>query len=127
MSVKSLKKLRLLNSYFQEDPARIYKATVTRIKSFGLSFEIDQLMLEGFLHISELGSDYFLYDETRGALYGRHTGMTYTVGKMIEVRLLAVNFISQESQWEIGTGSRKKSSHPRREPGRERRKGGRRR
>lgn len=116
-SVKILKKLRLLDRYFKEDPSRVYTAAVSRIKPFGLSFEINTLMLEGFLHISQLGNDYFLYDDARGLLVGKHTGFTYSVGKSISVRLVRLDFILQESHWEIATAggkeeSRKRSFHP---------------
>ncbi len=112
-SVKVLKKLRLLNRYFEEDRTRIYEATVTRIKPFGLSFELQSLMLEGFLHISQLGNDYFLYNESRGTLVGRHTGFTYAMGTTIFVRLLSIDFILQESRFEIartGGGTKKNIS-----------------
>ncbi len=106
-SVKVLKKLRLLDSYFKEDPERVYKASVNRIKPFGLSFEVESIMLEGFIHISELGNDYFIYDEERGLLIGRHTGLTYAVGKEISVRVVSLDFIMQESRWELVGGKRK--------------------
>lgn len=110
-SVKILKKLRLLDRYYQEDPERVYQATVSRIKPFGISFEINTLMLEGFLHISQLGNDYFLYDDSRAVLVGKHTGFTYTVGKVITVRLVAIDFVMQESKWEIaGEGEKRKKT-----------------
>ena len=59
-SVKMLKKLRLLQHYLSEDPHRKYEAFITRIKPFGLYFELADLGLEGFLHISELENDYFI-------------------------------------------------------------------
>lgn len=113
MSVKVLKKLRLLHRYFEKDPTHVYSATINRIKPFGISFEIASLMLEGFLHISQLGNDYFLFDEQRGLLVGKHTGFTFTVGKIIDVRLLAVDFVLQESRWEMATeSSKQKKSFP---------------
>lgn len=99
MSVKTLKKLRLLHDYFKEDPSRIYNAIVTKIKPFGLFFELQDLMLEGFLHISELGDDYFVYDEKRNVLFGRHSGKLHKQGEPIQVRLQRVDLVMLESSW----------------------------
>ncbi|HSX10939.1 MAG TPA: VacB/RNase II family 3'-5' exoribonuclease, partial [Chlamydiales bacterium] len=61
-SVTVLKKLRLAGTYFAADPTRIYPAIVTRIKPFALFFEVPLFDLEGNIHISKLGKDYFEYN-----------------------------------------------------------------
>ncbi len=99
MSVKTLKKLRLLDKYFKEDPYREYNAVVTKIKPFGLFFELQDLMLEGFLHISELENDYFIFDERRNVLFGRSSGKIHKLGEPIKVRLSRVDLIQLESGW----------------------------
>ncbi|HSX12734.1 MAG TPA: VacB/RNase II family 3'-5' exoribonuclease [Rhabdochlamydiaceae bacterium] len=109
-SVKLLKKLRLLNHYLHQNPMRVYKAMVSRVKPFGLFFELQELFLEGFLHISEIGSDYYLYDQKRSAMVGKHTGKAFGVGTQIAVRLKAVNFILLESKWEMAQAKGKKES-----------------
>ncbi len=99
MSVKTLKKLRLLHKFFEEDNAREYNAVVTKIKPFGLFFELQELMLEGFLHISELENDYFVYDEARGLLFGRSSRKVHKLGETIKVKLERVDLIQLESKW----------------------------
>ncbi len=101
MSVKTLKKLRLLHRYYAEDPQREYKAVVTKIKPFGLFFELQELMLEGFLHISELEDDYFCFDEVRNVLYGRSSGKTHKLGEPIKVRLARIDLVQLESNWSL--------------------------
>ncbi|MBS0604079.1 MAG: ribonuclease R [Verrucomicrobia bacterium] len=113
MSVKTLKKLRLLHKYFSEDPYREYNAVVTKIKPFGLFFELQDLMLEGFLHISELENDYFVYDEKRNILFGRSSGKTHKLGETIKVRLARVDLIQLESSWLLSAegGARTRQPH----------------
>ncbi|MBI2812248.1 MAG: RNB domain-containing ribonuclease, partial [Candidatus Melainabacteria bacterium] len=113
MSVKTLKKLRLLNRYFQEDPAREYNAVITKIKPFGLFFELQDLMLEGFLHISELENDYFVYDEARNLLYGRSSGKVHRMGEPVVVRLTRVDLIQLESGWMLNTARKPKEDFSR--------------
>jgi ribonuclease R len=114
MSVKTLKKLRLLHTYFGEDPHREYKAIVTKIKPFGLFFEIQELMFEGFLHISELENDYFVYDEKRGIMQGRSTGKIHKLGEQIVVRLARVDLILLESNWALSSDMPRKFRSKRR-------------
>jgi ribonuclease R len=112
MSVKTLKKLRLLNKYFKEDPNREYNAIITKIKPFGLYFELQDLMIEGFLHISELENDYFIYDEKRGVLTGRSSGKVHQLGASLKVRLSHVDLIKIESGWILSAEGGLKERRP---------------
>ncbi len=113
MSVKTLKKLRLLHRYFSADPLREYNAVITKIKPFGLFFELQELMLEGFLHISELENDYFVHDEQRNLLFGRGSGKIHKLGDAIKVRLERVDLILLESNWNLSVEG---GGRPRRRP-----------
>lgn len=98
-----LKKLRYLQKLHEEDPNRSYNAVVTRVKNMGIIFEIVDLMLDSFLHVSELENDYFVYDEKRILLQGRHTGTSYSCGTKILVTLKTLDFITLESKWGLFT------------------------
>lgn len=100
-NVVLLKKLRLLKAMYEENPQRQYEAVVTKVKNFGISFEILELMLESFLHVSELHEDYYLYEEGNSTLRGRRTGHVYRSGDKITVMLKNVDLISLESLWNL--------------------------
>lgn len=112
MSVKTLKKLRLLDSYFKNDPHREFVAVVTKVKPFGVHFELNDLMLEGFLHISELENDYFTYDAQRNMLIGTRTGKTHRLGETLTVQLVSVDLILLESRWALVTPHARSTSRP---------------
>ncbi len=107
-SVTLLKKLRLLKNIHTSNPKKQYEAVVTRVKPFGIFFEILELMLESFLHVSELENDYFIFEESTNQLIGRHQGISYHSGDKIAVMLKEVDFITQESQWHLVSENRKK-------------------
>jgi ribonuclease R len=107
-NVKVLKKLRLLKTWQEKEPGKQYEAIITRVKPFGIYFEVLDLMLESFLHISELENDYFVYDEQQGLLKGRHEGYVHASGSRIFVMLKNVYFINLETEWSL-IGSRIKS------------------
>jgi len=98
-SVVLLKKLRLLNAYHEKEPLKQYEAVVTKVKNFGINFEVLDLMLESFLHVSELENDYYIYEDSKSLLRGRQSGQTFCSGDKITVMLKEVNFITQESSW----------------------------
>lgn len=100
-SVKTLKKLRLLKALLKEDPKRSYPAVITRIKPFGLYFELIDLALEGFLHISELEDDYFYFDSKKNSLWGKTSGITHVLGKTIQVQVTRVDLILQETHFSL--------------------------
>jgi ribonuclease R len=102
-SVKLLKKLRLLSRYFATDPGRIYNAIVTRIKPFGLFFELPDLMLEGFLHISELENDYFTFNLQRQILVGSSSGKIHAPGESLTVKPVSIDLILLEAKWALVT------------------------
>lgn len=99
MHVKRLKKLRLLNRWTEENPHREYAAIITQVKPVGVVFEIQELMLEGFIHISELGNDYFDFHPKTNQLKGRNTGIIHKVSGTIRVKPEKIHLIELEVQW----------------------------
>ncbi len=100
-SVVILKKLRLLEERHQKAPEHEYQAIITRVKNFGIYFEIIDLLLEGFIHISDLGEDYFVYEEEKMLLRGAKHGARYSPGDNLVVMLEKIDFISQETKWYV--------------------------
>lgn len=96
-----LKKMRLLEKIIKEDPYHEFSATITKVKPFGFYFCISNYMMEGFLRISEIGEDYFVYDEKRLNFKGSHTKISYQCGNEIKVTLKDLNFITLESNWSL--------------------------
>ena len=100
-SVATLKKLRLLEMLTKGDAARQFEAVVTRVKPFGIYFDVLELMLEGFLHISELDNDYFIYDDKKMQLVGRHHHVVYHAGDTLTVMTNSIDLMTQEVVWEL--------------------------
>lgn len=99
-SVAFLKKIRLLKKILEAQPDKYFEAIITRIKAFGVYFDILELMFEGFLHISELQDDYFIYNDESMHLKGKWTHAVYKAGDRLLVRVSRIDLISQEVTWE---------------------------
>jgi ribonuclease R len=100
-SVVRLKKLRLLQQWLLDEPMRAFPAIITRVKPNGISFELPDLMLEGFLHVRELGDDFYHFQERRMAFVGEHTGETYAYGQTISVQVLSVDLLTGNLSWAL--------------------------
>ena len=105
--VKLLKKFRLLEKWHLEDRSISYKATIVGIKPMGLIFEIDDLFLEGYFHVSELEEDFFHYNERAALLQGERTGKQYRVGDWITVNLVSLDLILLKARWSLVTPKEK--------------------
>lgn len=99
--VTTLKKLRLLEKLHQNEPYKEYAAVVTRIKPFGFFFEVLEFMIEGFLRLSDLDNDYFIYEEKQVRLRGKYTSKIYSSGDRITVMVKAIDLISLDSKWHL--------------------------
>ena len=83
----------------EENPHREFEAIITRVKNFGIYFEIIDLLLEGFLHISELEEDFFVFEEEQMRLRGTRHGTLFTAGDRLTVSVQNIDFIAQETNW----------------------------
>lgn len=98
-SVVLLKKLRLLKQVQDEDPQKEYEVIITRVKNFGFFFEVLDYMLEGFLHVADIGDDFYGYEEGSISLVGRNTGQQFRAGNRLTVLLKDIDFITLETKW----------------------------
>lgn len=98
-----MKKLRLLDLLCAREKYRQFEAVVTRVKPFGIYFDVLELMLEGFLHVSELEDDFFDYREAEMMLLGRHQGLRYKAGDRLHVMMKHIDLIQRECSWQLVT------------------------
>jgi ribonuclease R len=100
-SVVQLKKLRLAAKSFEADPFATYPAIVTRVKPFALFFEVAAFDLEGSIHVSKLGGDYFEYNSAKMTFRGARSGHTFASGDPIAVRLEGIQYTLLQSSWSL--------------------------
>jgi len=77
--------------YMREHLGEEYAGTVSAVASFGLFVTLDGLYVEGLVHITELGGEYYRFDEARGELRGERTGIRYAVGTRVRVQVSRVD------------------------------------
>ncbi len=77
--------------YMQDRIGEEFEGTVAGVTSFGLFVALDGVYVEGLLHVTELGNDYFHYDKARHEMAGERTGVRYRLGDRLSVKLVRVD------------------------------------
>ncbi len=99
--------------YMKEHLGEEFSGVVTAATSFGLFVTLDALYVEGLVHITELGGEYFRFEEARQELRGERTGIRYTIGTRVHVQVSRVDLDSRKIDFRLipnGDPSEKGSS-----------------
>ncbi len=77
--------------FMREHLGEQYGGTVSAVTSFGLFVTLDELYVEGLVHITELGGDYYRFDEVRQELRGERSGVRFAIGMRVQVQVSRVD------------------------------------
>jgi ribonuclease R len=77
--------------YMQDKIGEVFEGTVAGVTSFGLFVALDGVYVEGLLHVTELGNDYFHYDKARHEMAGERTGVRYRLGDRLTIKVARVD------------------------------------
>jgi len=69
----------------------VYSGTVTAVTAFGLFVELDDIFIEGLVHVTALKNDYYQFDPTHHCLKGERSGNIYRLSDRLEVKVVRVN------------------------------------
>ncbi|MGI2122705.1 ribonuclease R [Shewanella baltica] len=106
--------------FMQDHVGDTFEAVIASVTSFGLFVRLNELFIDGLVHISSLGSDYYQFDPMRQRLIGEHTGQVYQVGDPVAVKVAAVNLDDRQIDLVMlgddGKGGKRKASASRDKP-----------
>jgi ribonuclease R len=77
--------------YMRDHVGRTFSGSITGVVPFGLFVTLDDYFVDGLVHISELGRDYFQFDAARHMLLGERTGRRYRLADRMTVKLVRVD------------------------------------
>jgi ribonuclease R len=81
-----------LKCYFIKDKlGEEFTGVVSGVTSFGIFVQLDALYVEGLVHITELGGDFFQYDDARHELRGERTGKRFQLTDRVTVKVARVD------------------------------------
>jgi ribonuclease R len=86
-----------LKTYYMRDHlGSEFWGTVSSVTSFGLFVALDEVFVEGLVHISELGQDYFRFDPVKHWLLGERTGQRFRLGDRLRVKVVRADIESSK-------------------------------
>ena len=80
---------------------------ISAVTQFGAFVTLDAVFVDGLVHISELGQDYFEFDEASFSLKGRASGMSYRLGDAVSVRIAGVDSDTRKIDFVLEGGVKK--------------------
>ena len=77
--------------YMQDHVGEVFNGTISSVVNFGFFVRLDDLFIDGLVHVSSLENDYYIYDASRNRLIGENTRFTYRLGDKVQVKVENVN------------------------------------
>lgn len=87
--------------YMQEHLGDDFKGIITSVTEFGLFVTLSELFVDGLVHISKLGDDFFVYDGEAQKLIGRDKGSTFALGDAVLIKVAGVNLEARQIDFEL--------------------------
>ena len=91
--------------FVKEHVGEVFSGRVTGVATFGIFITLDTLFVEGMVHVSELGSDYFQYSESLHELRGERTGIRYRLTDAVQVQVARVDLEARRIEFRLVKGT----------------------
>ena len=86
--------------YMSHHLGKVYNGKVTGVTAFGLFIQLQQVYVEGLVHVTALPDDYYQFDSIKHMLIGERTGTRYTVGQRFTIRVVRVDMEQRQIDFE---------------------------
>ncbi|MDR2731928.1 MAG: RNB domain-containing ribonuclease [Fibromonadaceae bacterium] len=111
------KALKLCASYLlQNHIGQTFKAEIQGIEEFGIFISISTstvALADGLVHMRDIPGDFYIYNESKGILVGKRSGKKFKKGDTVTVKLIKVNPLKGENDFEIILPSSNNKPHSR--------------
>jgi ribonuclease R len=90
--------------FVREKVGDVFSGTVTGVATFGVFVTLDDLHVEGLVHVSELGAEYFQFNDSLHELRGERTGMRYRLTDKVQVQVARVDLEARRIEFKLVKG-----------------------
>jgi len=97
--------------YLMDRVGEEYSGVVSAVTGFGLFVMLDELYVEGLIHVTGLPKDYYYHEAAQHRMVGERTGRVFRLGDSLRVRVVSVNLDERKIDFELVEQS-KSASHP---------------
>ena len=92
--------------YMQDKIGEVYEGTIAGVTAFGVFVALDGVYVEGLVHVTELGNDYFNYDKARHEMLGERTGARFRLGDRLTVKVARVDLETSKIDFTLVTANK---------------------
>ena len=82
--------------FMQQHTGKVFHGLITGVQSYGFFVEIEELLVEGLVHVSSLKDDWYEYRSRQQKLVGRKNRRQYKLGDRVEVQVKSVDYYRQQ-------------------------------
>ncbi len=82
--------------FMKERIGEVFDGTISSVTAFGIFVALDAVYVEGLVHVSELGADYFQFDPIKHQMLGERTGQRFRLGDRVRVKLVRADLESNK-------------------------------
>lgn len=82
--------------FMKERIGEEFDGTISAVTAFGIFVALDTIYIEGLVHVSELGADYFQFDNIKHQMLGERTGQRFRLGDRLRVKLVRADLESNK-------------------------------
>jgi len=91
-----------------------FTGVVSSVTSFGLFVELDKVFIDGLIHVTALGDDYYHFDAAKHRLLGERTNKSFRLGDRLQVKVVKVSLDDKKIDLTlVGAEQKKKVSSKR--------------
>ena len=87
--------------YMRDRIGESFTGSISAVVPFGIFVALDEVFVEGLVHVSELGQDYFRFDEAAHAMIGERSGRRFRLSDRVRVRLVRVDLETNKIDFQL--------------------------
>ncbi|MCX7177884.1 MAG: VacB/RNase II family 3'-5' exoribonuclease, partial [Proteobacteria bacterium] len=87
--------------YMQDRIGDEFVGSISSVVSFGIFVALDDIFIEGLVHVSELGADYFHYDEAGHVMVGERTGRRFRLADRVRVKVMRADLETNKIDFKL--------------------------
>lgn len=93
--------------YMQDHVGEEFDGVISSVTGFGFFVRLNDLFIDGLVHISGLANDYYLFDMPKQRLIGENSGVIFRIGDAVKVRVEAVSLEQKQIDFSLISSERK--------------------
>ncbi|MBA2779917.1 ribonuclease R [Billgrantia kenyensis] len=103
--------------FMSDKLGEVYEGTIASVTQFGIFVRLDEVYVEGLVHVTSLPSDYYHYEPEKHRLKGERTGMSYRLGDGVTVQVARVDLNDRKIDFALEDEKPRPKRQPRKRSG----------